>query len=381
MGYIEFVADLLILAYELSGDAKYLEPLELQADFVRRKLPPEIRESSYVKTGRLHPSLWEKLPEGSDEWVAARVATWPQRWEAMQKVLYPEKFPEQASLVRLDEVAAQAALENEGARRRWPHTTSEAMATDRIHFPDMGAALRTMTGYGTSGTRNLVSYRGLGRDFAAALLRADPACIKVVIYNLDTAEKAASVVPWVFSQGDEFEFQAGPDLDNDGRPDRIEESRRFVLESTGQDVPFRIAGRTQRAIEIRRVSQRPAARSLLPDLALAPSDIQFRPEYGKIDVAVHNIGSVATRQVTVVLYDDQQKEIGRQLIPHIAAPLDLNPQIVRVAFPYDLSKAADRRFTAVVEPKEGTREITTTNNRTSAVCPAEVARRRRHAEA
>ena len=380
MGYIDFISDLLALAYELSGDAKYLEPLQLQAEFVRRHLPEAARDSVYVKSGRLHPSLWQGLTPGSDSWVAARLATWPQRWEAILRVLHPEESTARTESFPSDEIAAKAADENDGARRRWPHTTSEAMATDRIHFPNMGTALRTMTGFGTAGAFNLVSYRGLGREFAAALLRADAAGVKAVVFNIDTAPKTAGLVPWVLNTGDEFEFTAGPDADNDGRADRIDESRRFRVESTGQEIPFRVGGRSQVVVELRRVSQG-QTKELMADLALSPADIQFRPDYGKIDVSVHNIGAAAARGVTVVLLDDQQKEIGRQLIPHIPAPVDLNPSVVRVGFAYDLSRAADRKFTAVVEPEGGMREITRVNNRAAAVCPAKLAQRRRHAEA
>jgi hypothetical protein len=380
MGYIEYISDLLVQAFEATGDAKFLEPLKLQDEFVRRHLPAAARDSVYLRAGRLHPSLWEGMEPGSDVWVATRLALWPSRWESIRRMLFPEQFPDQPGLARLNEAAARGAEENAGARRRWPHTTSEAMATDRIHFPGMGNALRLMTGFATSGAFPLVSYRGLGRDFAAVLMRADAYQVKAVVYNMAGAAKEASLVPWVLKQGDEFELLAGPDADSDGQADRIDERRKLTLETSGQDVPFRIGGRSQVVLEIRRVAAG-KAQALLPDLALSPADIQFRPEFAKIDVAVHNIGAAAARGVTVVLLDDRQKEIGRHVIPHIPAPLDLNPSVVRVGFPYDLAGAANRAFTAVVETEGSQREITKVNNRTSATCPAKLARRRSHAEA
>ncbi|MCI0460453.1 MAG: hypothetical protein L0Z62_26160, partial [Gemmataceae bacterium] len=183
--------------------------------------------------------------------------------------------------------------------------------------------------------------------------------------------------PWVLKQGDEFELLTGPDDNNDARPDRLEASRTFRLENSGQGVPFRMGGRSQVVLEIRRISSG-SGKPLFADLALTSQDVQFRPEFGKIDVAVHNIGAAAAQQVTVVLLDEHQKEIGRQTIPHLAAPLDLDPQVVRVGFPFDLAGAAGRKFTAILDPENRLREITKTNNRATAVCPAMLARRKAH---
>jgi hypothetical protein len=53
-GYLNYLVDLFVHAYQMTGDAKYLEPLRLQAEFVERHLPPTARESVYVREGRLH---------------------------------------------------------------------------------------------------------------------------------------------------------------------------------------------------------------------------------------------------------------------------------------------------------------------------------------
>src|SRR5262249_37480224 len=158
-------------------------------------------------------------------------------------------------------------------------------------------AVRLMTGFVNDGPGPLVSYRGLGRNFAALVLRADAANVRVVVYNFDQQTQNASLVPWILKQGDEFELLIGPDENDDGRPDRVTESRKFRLESTGQDVPFRIDGRSQLVLEIRRLSLG-SEKPLLADLAVSSADIQFRPEFQKIDVAVHNIGAAPARNLT-----------------------------------------------------------------------------------
>jgi hypothetical protein len=184
-------------------------------------------------------------------------------------------------------------------------------------------------------------------------------------------------VPWTLRQGDEFELLLGPDDDNNGRRDRVTERRKFRLASTGQEVPFRIAGRSQVVVEIRRLSPG-SRRALLADAAVTAEDVQFRPEFERIDVAVHNIGAAAARRVTVALLNEDGKELGRQTIPHLPAALDLNPQVVRVGFPVNFAGAARRKFTAVVDPDHHLSEITTVNNRATAVCPDKLAPRKIH---
>lgn len=377
MGYLFYLVDLFVTAYEITGDTKYLEPLRLQAEFVQKHLPASVRDSVYVKQGQIHPSLYANLTPGSDAWIATKLATWPAQWEVLQRKLFGAASSGDSDAPRLEKAAEMAVEENEGIRRRWPHVTTECMATDRMYFHGLKNATRMMTGYIDVGQGPLVSYRGLGRDFAAVLLQADAANLRVVLYNLDQKPKDAGLVPWIFKQGDEFELTLGPDDDNDGRPDRVAEKRKFRLESTGQDLPFQIGGRSQLAVEIRRVSQG-GKTPLMADLALTAADIQFRGDFAKVDVTVHNIGAAAARHVTVVLLDEQQKEVGRQLIPNVPAAMDLDPQVVRIGLPMELAKAVNRKFTAVVDPDNRLREITKANNRATAACPAKLPPRAIH---
>ncbi len=378
LGYQFYLADLFVIAYEITGDAKYLEPLRLEAEFVQRHLPAKVRDSVYVKQGQLHASLYEGLKPGSNEWVAAKLATWPPQWEALQRKLFGDSSEAKPQAARLEEAATMAAYENENIRRRWPHVTTECIATDRMYFHGMKNATRLMTGYVDVGQGALVSYRGLGRDFAAVLLQADAATLRVVLFNMDDKPKDAGLSPWLLKPGDEFELTLGPDENNDGRPDSVTEKRKFRLESLAQDIPFRIAGRSALAVEIRRVLEGSKKTPLMVDLALTAADIEFRGEFAKIDVTVHNIGAAGARNVTVALLDEQQKEIGRQTIPNLAPPLDLNPQVVRVGFPFDLTKAVNRKFTVIVDPDNTVREITKGNNRATAACPAKLAPRAIH---
>ena len=80
--YHDYIVRLLLFAHKRTGDAQYLGPMDLTAEFVRRHMPKNLTDSP----------LWKNLPEGSDEWVAAIMADWPEQWEKTQRVLFPEKF-------------------------------------------------------------------------------------------------------------------------------------------------------------------------------------------------------------------------------------------------------------------------------------------------
>ncbi len=359
-GYHDHTVDLLVFAHKATGQVKYLEPMKLEADFVERHCPKEILASEEAKQGRVTANLWKDLAEGSKEWIAARLAAWPKKWDAMRRVLFPEQFPEQAQLTTLDEVEEQTRNEIESAAREWPLVTSECIATDRVHWLGMGNAFKIMTGYGVSGQVPAVTYRGFGRDFAAAVLKVDAANLKAIVYSVSAEPKEAAIVPWILDLGARYDLKAGPDNDGDGRMDHAAEQRAVLLQHRGQGVLLRFPGRTSYVVELKKLADH-KSQELYPDLGLSQEDIQFVPEYRRVDVTVHNIGGAAARNVMVVL-SDGEKEVGRQRIPNIEAPLDLDAKWVRIGFPFTPSR--DRHeFTAILDPDGLVEEINESNNK------------------
>jgi subtilase family serine protease len=108
---------------------------------------------------------------------------------------------------------------------------------------------------------------------------------------------------------------------------------------------------------MKRTAQSEAPR-LSADLALSSDDIQYLPEYTRVDVTVHNLGSQPARGISVTLYDGD-REIGRQRIPGIEAPLGFDPKTVRVGFRFTPARAS-HTFKVVVD--SAVPEITKRNN-------------------
>jgi hypothetical protein len=354
-GYHEFIVDLLMFAWESTGNEKYLEPLKLEAEFVERHMP----DGGSPATGRATAPASELTP-GSNEWIASRLAGWPDQWRALQRLYLAAAHDEPPTLRTLREVLAAARLENQGVRERWPHVTTEAMATDRVHYEGLGNATQMMTGRDAAGSEILVTYRGLGRDFAAAVLQATSRRLRVVICNLATEPRSAAVVPWLLQVGGDFEVRIAPDANDDGEMDVQPTPQQIRMESRGQPVPVTIPARQQIVLDVRQTGAANGAKPELPDLALSREDVTYNAHDGTVEVTIHNIGARAARNVQVTLLQDQ-REIGTVHVPSIEAPLGFDPQVVRVALPLT-TKPNRVTVTARLSLPEGQREITLVNN-------------------
>ena len=269
-----------------------------------------------------------------------------------------------------------AAEENEFARRRWPHVTTEMIATDRVYFPGLGNAVRVMTGLGTLGNRPLVTYSGLGRNFAAALLSADARSLRLALYSLSRQTETVKIVPWLLDVGPVYKIEVGPDDDADGDFESItrEHSRRLAHRGLGFAVE--LPPRQGTVVRVQWESGEPN-RSLAADLAVSPRDIQFIPEYRRVDVTVHNIGAIPARSLEVALYE-ADRLVGRQLVPGVQAPDALLPAAVRVGFPFT-PKSPRGKFRAVVDATNGIPEISERNNEAQADLDTPLAGKKRHA--
>ncbi len=375
--YHDSIVDLLLTAFRASGDRKYLEPMELEAEFVRRHLPETLRASPLLsRRGPPHPDLWKGLPEGSAAWVAAKLASWPEAWERMQHVLFPAGGSEGSPIRTLAEAAELAAEENEYARRRWPHVTTEMIATDRVYFPGLGNAVRALTGLGTLGNRPLVTYVGLGRNFAAALLSADARSLRVALYSFSHETETVEIVPWLLDVGPVYRVESGPDRNADGHLESVTRGQSRQLAHRGLGFAVELPPRQGTVVRVRWESGE-SNRSLASDLAVSPNDIQFIPEYRRVDVTVHNIGALPARSLEVALYE-ADRVVGRQLVPRVQAPDALVPATVRVGFPF-IPESPRGRFRVVVDAANTIPEISERNNEARADLDTPLVGKKRHA--
>ncbi len=375
--YHDAVVNLLLTAFRSTSDRKYMEPMELEAEFVRNNLPESVKASPhYGRPGRPHPDLWNGLPEGSDSWVAAKLSSWPASWERMQRVLLPGDGTAAPTLRTLGEAERMAAEENAYARQRWPHVTTEMIATDRVYYPGLGNAVRLSTGIGLVGTGPLVTYTGLGREFAAVVLAADARSLRVQLFSFHPEPRSAELVPWLLDVGPNYKVTSGLDSDVDGHPDQAPVTVLRQLVHRGQGFAVEVPSRTAVVVDIRYESGEPS-QAHAADLALSRQDIEFVPEYRRVDVTVHNVGAAAARAFDVAVYRGGEL-VGRRTVPHLPAPSSLVPSTVRVGFPFSPTEDAGR-FRAVLDEGGQVPEITERNNSAQAELATPSVPKRRHA--
>ena len=214
-----------------------------------------------------------------------------------------------------------------------------------------------------------VTYTGLERDSVAACLVSDERNLKVVLYNMSEEPKEVGIRPWILAPGSVYMVKIGADTDGDGEMDGHSPGREWMLAQRGVPIVFELPARRQLVVEVNHL-RRGAETKLLPDVGISREDITYSSKSEQLIVKVHNVGSESARRVKLVVYDgdpaDAGAEIGRHVIPHIPAPIDLDPKTVRIGFPYNLQGSRHAIF-AVLDPDGEIDEITDVNNQAHAV--------------
>jgi len=359
-GYREAVVDLLIGAYERTGQEKYLEPMRREAELAQSYLDNPIEDPEPGS-----PAWAGRMLLGSAEQPERSAIT---TWRRIERMLKADATPE--PVTTLDAVERGCAILNREARRRWPVVTADSLATDRIYIPGMLDPFRALTGYGAGGTQHAaVTYTGLTRDCVAACLVSDERNLRVVLYSMTETPAELGIRPWVLAPGSVYLVRTGFDQTGDGTIDVEASVDEWTLPQRGVPISFTLPPRRQFVVEVSRLS-RGAHTKLLPDLGISREDVIFSASSEQLIVKVHNVGSQPARDADVIVYDGDPaaggKEIGRQTIPHIAAPIDLDPKMVRQGFPYDM-EGREHTIYAVVDPEGAIDEITEVNNSAGAL--------------
>lgn len=346
-------ARVMYFAYKLSGDERFLEPIRLEAEYARRH-------------GGDLPAKIHTLKPGSPRWIAIVLRESPRLWEQVQY----ERARKQGQDIRKADrktVAQNTVPCIPQIRANMPYVTTEALATDRVAVPNSLAILNLLMGWTPMDPVPHLTYRHVGRDFAAAVLGADPTSLTVLAYLFgfdDQKTKKMGLVPWQLELGAEYTAVWGQDNNGDDQMDHEEGRTDFTLSQRGQSVDLELkAGRTY---VIRITQSRPSPFDpLLADLAVGQQDIQYHPEWKLFFVTVHNIGAADAGQYEVVVSERASGKRMRAVGNHLAAPLDLTPKRTRFGFRFEPTRS-QHHFDVVVRSLIDQLELTGTNNAVSA---------------
>jgi len=353
--YKNYHLDLFTLAYRLTGDEKYLEPVRLEAEAYAKMKDVKADQNAVVGTAPflkhgLEPSatLWEKL----DPELSRSNQTTEQK---------------QALEAAVRDVIDKCDFVIKQLRARWPVMTTEASATDRVAFPGIVDPYLIYTGglvgRGVGSLTAAVTYTGIGRDFAAFLTKSSSRELSLSLYSFRQGPVNVGIRPWALEIGGTYQVIVAPDRNDDGSPDEPSTVAEFTLAQRGQPCPVKLAGRTPYIISFKQTAKGRGQKPM-PDLSLWDGDIEYHAEKGYLTVRVHNTGTMEASDIQVVVYEGtpaKGKVIARGTVSYLAWPNNFLPQTFRLGWRYSPRSRATT-FTAVIDPEHKIEEICESNN-------------------
>jgi len=338
----------LIMAYNISGDPKYLEPIRLEAQWYADH--PDVQADG-------------KAPLGSPEQIKAVMQHADKAWSRLKRSLEAPPDPtaglsgDGPTIYQTRAAECQSGLAT--FRRYWPLNTTEASATDRV---------------GPTGLMfffdRTVSFQGVGRDLAYIIAEDQQNLLVLALYIMRDGEIDVSVRPWNLRVGWTYQVSVAPDEDLDEKPDEPGHTQEFTLSHRGEACLMRAKGRTTYLIRFVPLRKEKEA-GPTPDLAMWKGDIEYNAEKDYIMMRVHNIGNAAAEEVPVALYEgtpEDGKLIGTSLISHLDWARTFDAQTIKFGWRYSPT-APEATFTAVVDPDNEVEEIVETNNQVVRVIP------------
>ncbi len=245
--------------------------------------------------------------------------------------------------------------------QRFPHmyTTAEQF-TDRIFLYAIQNAAKAYTG--AYATRNKfehphsVSWEGLGTDFAALVVDADPDRLKVLVYNFADAPLQGAMRVWRLDHGI-YQVKLGPDADGDDQADGVTTDQQIELMRATR-VPVLLPPGQTTVVELSLQQPLDDIRNRA-DLALSPIDTTV--DAGTVHGVVHNIGVAAVDASQIVLIDPGGQTVATQSLTAIPGIGD-DLEAVRVPFELAGLPADSTGWRVVIDLDDRIPEIYEGNN-------------------
>ncbi|MFC1734969.1 hypothetical protein ACFL1X_02565 [Candidatus Hydrogenedentota bacterium] len=355
--YKGYMTNLLTMAYDITGDMKYLEPLRKEAEIAQ----------AYAKDPVDSPK------EGSREWAGSILSggaagragdSATGRWKTIEKRITGKAGAPKITY-EPDYVAKRVQWVADYMEERWPNLTTETAATDRVAFPGIIDPYMIMSGAtGDSIMQMYATYAGMGKDAVAFVQAADERYLQVLAYNFTEKPLDASIIPWMLEVGGTYEVVYGADTNGDQTIDKGKKVEKFTLDRRGKRCAVTLAPRRTMVIKLK---QTKAGRGggFFPDLAIVEEEISYSPRWEELEVVLHNIGAKSVENILVtasaVSPSGKAVKIGSTQVSYMPWSRDLEPSRMRVGIAYK-PKSEVVRIRIEVDPNGKIDEITPINN-------------------
>lgn len=355
-------------AYALSGDEKFLRPVQRMMDWAtmgplqpgpdHARVEPGTREwfrlpMAHV-TNASHTSLYRALTgERVYDEYTKRFGTATQKYQIDHDL--------DAYMTGI-EAAAKSLRTN-----LWYYTT-ETLSTDRLGLPAVADVWGAYTGAITRTTDAdfptfAVTYDTPTTDFAALVVENTPRRLRVWLYSFWDEPTPITLHVWqlrpgeyILNQGEllpgEFAFQHRYGWQ---APARVRVAHR------AEPVPVTLPPGKVWVVDLR-FDEPIDVPTSAPDLAAASRDIAVQGQV--MTLTVHNVGNAPADNVVVELQrwrGDRWDAVGRRTIQRVSEPVDYVPYPASVAF--DVPRLdLTTRYRFVIDPDDALYELCETNN-------------------
>lgn len=365
-GLAGMVFDSFVTAYFLSGDEKYLDPINAMMDLATK--------------GPLARHLPDEAPDhphnllASAAHFAGRDVTAPYRWLTGERVYdeYTLRYPSPTQRYRINYDLDQYGKTFErlagGLRYNWTQFTSEVLQTDRAGLAGaseiMGAFTGALRNVRDAGAPTMgVTWITPDLNFAAMVTENLPRRLRVRLYNFNETPMRVGLRPWRLVPG-VYVLNAGEPV-----PGERSEQSRYTWDDPkevthlhrGTPVWLDVPSRKEWVVDLRcrRGIDQP---SLLPDLAVHARDVERTD--GIVKVAVHNIGGAGAAPFDVVLQvktDEGWSSHAQVRIQGLQAIKNLEPVIKHVEFKVSVDTSVTP-CRVVIDPVNEVPELYELNN-------------------
>jgi hypothetical protein len=173
-----------------------------------------------------------------------------------------------------------------------------------------------------------VSWENGGGNLAKLVLKSTSTSLKVMLFNLAIKLLDGTMRVWNLDNGT-YDIVEGTDVTGDNKIDVITSHRQMTL-NRGVSIPVTLRPHKLTIIEIQQ-THKGVSNQQLPDLAIAPPDFVYDWTQDKGGITIHNLGGVKAPRFALVVENERHGVLFKQELEGIDAPVDLLPKTIHVS--------------------------------------------------
>lgn len=245
--------------------------------------------------------------------------------------------------------------------KRWPDMyTHSNVFTDRVlqgnfsiwsSIAYLGGAMRR----NKFNPHHAIKWEGLGKNFAALVLKNSNHFIKVALYNFNTMPISGYMRLTNIEHG-HYHIQQGIDENQNLSINQYKSSTKLELLRYDK-IRLTLEPNKVHIVEIKQLKKlKPIYQRA--DLAISPRETKIHK--GTLTGTVHNIGSTSAKSFVVALINGKGEIVTKKKIASLDAPLDLWPR--KLKFNFKLPKHYSKKWSIAIDPNDQIPEIYEGNN-------------------